>query len=265
MRILCIGAHPDDCEIGFAGTAARFAALGHTVKFVSVTDGGAGHHELQPATLTQVRKAEAAESALRLGIAEYEVLSHPDGSLQPGPEVRDDLIRQIRTWQADLVFTHRPWDYHPDHRYTSQAVQDSAYLVMVPHVCADTAPLSRNPIFLYMEDAFRRPLPFAADVAVDVEPVWDLKVAAMDAHVSQFYEWLPWVGGFSEDVPAGHEERREWLSEQYTRRPSECTRRVLAMRYGSEAAGRIRHAEAFEVCEYGRQPAGEELDAIFPF
>ena len=264
MRILCIGAHPDDCEIGFAGTAARLASTGCAVKFLSVTDGSAGHFALQPDELAGVRKQEAAESARRLGIASQEVLGYPDGALTPGLDLRDALIRQIRNWNTDIVLTHRPWDYHPDHRYTSQAVQDSAYLVMVPHVCPDTEPLRRNPIFLYLEDSFRRPAPFIPGIAVDIDSVWTQKVAAMDAHASQFYEWLPWVGGFSDTVPHEHDARKGWLSEQYTHTPNGCTLAALSRRYGSEAAAYIRHAEAFEICEYGRQPAWEEVDAIFP-
>ncbi len=193
MRIICIGAHPDDCEIQFGGTAAKFAALGHDVKFVSVTNGAAGHHRHSPQKLAAIRQGEAQAAARRLGIAETQILSYPDGDLAPTLEARHDILRQIRNWRADLVLTHRPWDYHPDHRYTAQLVQDSAYLVMVPHLCPDAPALRHNPVFLYLEDRFQSPVPFVADVAVDIDDVWDRKLDALDAHASQVYEWLPWV------------------------------------------------------------------------
>ncbi len=135
VRVICIGAHPDDCEIEFGGTAAKLAARGDAVKFVSVTNGEAGHHLHPGPKLVAIRKGEAEEAARRLGIAATEVLQNPDGQLVPSIQARNELVRQIRAWEADVVITHRPWDYHPDHRYTGQLVQDSAYLVMVPFVC----------------------------------------------------------------------------------------------------------------------------------
>ncbi len=263
MRFLCIGAHPDDCEIGFGGTAARLAAEGHAVKFLSVTDGGAGHQLHPPVALAAIRRKEASEAALRLGISETEILGHPDGALTPTLEVRQEMIRGIRAWQADVVLTHRPWDYHPDHRYTAQSVQDAAYLVMVPHLCPEIPPLRRNPAFFYLEDSFRLPGPFLPDIAVDIDAVWERKIAGMDAHASQFYEWLPWVsaGNSPEGVPTLPAERRSWLAAQYTRPLTACVAGVLGSRYGSR---KIRHAEAFQVCEYGRRPSPEELDEIFP-
>jgi LmbE family N-acetylglucosaminyl deacetylase len=264
LRILCIGAHPDDCELQFGGTAAKFAALGHAVKFVSVTNGDAGHTALSGTSLSQVRAQEAEEAARRLGIDATEVLDHHDGQLVPTLEARWQIVRQIRNWQADLVLTHRPYDYHPDHRYTAQLVQDSAYLVVVPKVCPDVAPLGRNPVFLYLEDHFRRPVRFAADIAVDIDDVWEQKMDGLDAHASQFYEWLPWVDGVSEQVPQDPSARRRWLSANWSHPPCGPARAALASRYGVERAREIQHAEAFELCEYGRRPAAAELEEMFP-
>jgi LmbE family N-acetylglucosaminyl deacetylase len=264
VRIICIGAHPDDCEIEFGGTAAKFAAEGHAVKFLAMTNGDAGHHVHARDTLAQIRRSEAEEAGRRLGIDAVEVLGNPDGALLPTIEIREQVLRQIRGWQADLVITHRPFDYHPDHRYTSQLVQDSAYLVLVPSVLPDVAPLRRNPVFLYLEDRFQMPVPFVPDIAVDIEDVWDVKIESMDAHASQFYEWLPWVEATLDRVPEETEERREWLRRTWRRPISPCTRAALARRYGSRAASAIRYAEAFQVCEYGRRPSAEELDEMFP-
>jgi LmbE family N-acetylglucosaminyl deacetylase len=257
VRIICIGAHPDDCEIEFGGAAYKFAAAGHAVKFLSVTDGAAGHHRLPAAEVAAIRKSEAAEAARRLGIAESGVLGYNDGELQPTLDAREQIVRRIRRWNADVVLTHRPWDYHPDHRYTGQLVQDSAYLVMVPHLCADTPALRHNPLFLYLEDAFQLPAPFIADVAVDIDDVFEHKLDALDAHASQVYEWLPWIEG--RQVP--DDPKRDWLSKQWTRPLSECSRAALKRRYGH--AG-MKHAEAFQICEYGRRASRQELDEIFP-
>jgi LmbE family N-acetylglucosaminyl deacetylase len=270
VRVICIGAHPDDCEIEFGGTAAKLAARGDAVKFVSVTNGEAGHHLLAGPRLVAIRQGEAEEAARRLGISATEVLENPDGQLLPSIAARNELVRQIRAWEADVVITHRPWDYHPDHRYTGQLVQDSAYLVMVPFVCPDTPALRRNPVFLHLEDSFQLPVPFRSDIAVDIDDVWTRKLDALDAHRSQVYEWLPWVSretsGMTEsaEVPTDAAARREWLNARWSREPSDCTRATLARRYGTEDAARVRHAEAFEVSEYGRRPAVRELDEIFP-
>jgi LmbE family N-acetylglucosaminyl deacetylase len=257
VKVLCIGAHPDDCEIGFGGTAAKFAAAGHDVKFVSMTDGSAGHFLHSRDETAATRRAEADEAARRLGIASTEVLSHRDGELTANLDARYEVLRRIREWQADIVLTHRPWDYHPDHRYTSQIVGDSAYLVMVPQVCPETPALSSNPVFLYMEDAFRLPAPFVPEIAVEID--WAAKIDALDAHASQFYEWLPWVEGRLGSVPKNS--RRDWLARTWKRSSSPCTAAAIARRYGSRT---VQHAEAFQLCEYGRQPSAEELDAIFP-
>ena len=146
LRVIAFGAHPDDCDIRAGGTAAQFAALGHAVKFVSVTNGDAGHQTEGGGALAMRRRAEAMESARRLGVT-YEVLDNHDGELLPTVEVRGQIIRRIREWRADIVLAPRPNDYHPDHRYTGVLVQDAAYMVVVPNICPDTPALRKNPAF----------------------------------------------------------------------------------------------------------------------
>src|SRR5229473_970550 len=75
LRIIAFGAHPDDCDQKAGGTAAKWAAQGHQVKFVAVTNGDAGHQTKGGGALAKRRRAEAMESAKRLGI-EYEVLDN---------------------------------------------------------------------------------------------------------------------------------------------------------------------------------------------
>ena len=264
LRIIAIGAHPDDCDIKFAGTAYKFAQAGHAVKFLSVTNGDAGHHEMGGGMLAKRRYLETQESARRLGIGEYEVLDNHDGELTPSLEVRRQIIRSIRRWKADIVIAPRPNDYHPDHRYAGVLVQDAAYMVVVPNVTPDVPPLENNPIFLYYQDNFQKPAPFRPDVVVSLDDVWDKKVNAMDAHTSQFYEWLPWVDHRLHEVPKDPVERKKWLAGMRVQRLSEAARATLVRRYGAGKAESVKFSESFELCEYGKQPSLEELDKIFP-
>jgi LmbE family N-acetylglucosaminyl deacetylase len=263
LRVIAFGAHPDDCDIRSGGTAAKFAQMGHAVKFVSVTNGDAGHQSQGGGALAKRRREEAKESGRRLGI-EYDVLDNHDGELLPTLDVRHQVIRKIREWNADIVLAPRPNDYHPDHRYTGVLVQDAAYMVVVPNVTPDTPPIRKNPVFLYFEDRFQRPNPFRPDIAISIDDVWDKKVAALDAHVSQFYEWLPWVDGRLSEVPKDENARKQWLAKERSGRISPAVRATLEKWYGPERAKSIQRAEAFEVCEYGRQPSEQELRQLFP-
>ncbi|MFB6230714.1 MAG: PIG-L deacetylase family protein [Salinibacter sp.] len=263
-RILFIGAHPDDCDVGAGGTAALLARHGHAVKFVSLTNGDAGHYEMGGGPLAKRRRAEAHEAARRLGIDEYEVLHYHDGELRPTLEVRRDVIRLIREWDADVVVGHRPNDYHPDHRYAGRVVQDAAYMVQVPNVLPKVEPTEGNPVFLYFEDGFEKPTPFEHDITVAVDEVIDTKIAALDAHESQFYEWLPWVNDALDEVPEGEEARRAWLKKQWTAPVPDDARENLAEWYGEEQAQEVQYAESFQIAEYGRQPSDAEIRRLFP-
>jgi LmbE family N-acetylglucosaminyl deacetylase len=264
LRIIVIGAHPDDCDIRAGGTAAKWAAMGHQVKFVSVTNGDAGHQSQGGGALAARRRAEAAEAGRRLGIAEYVTLDNHDGELVPSLDIREQLIREIRKWKADLVLAPRPNDYHPDHRYTGILVQDAAFMVVVPNICPDTPALRKNPVFMYHQDNFQKPTPFRADIAVDITDVYDKKVDALDAHVSQVYEWLPWLDGKVDQVPKDPADRRKWLGAQRDRGPNAVVRKALEKWYGTARAAKIQQAEAFEVCEYGKQPTESDLKRLFP-
>jgi LmbE family N-acetylglucosaminyl deacetylase len=263
LRIIMIGAHPDDCDQKGGGTAILFAKAGHAVKFVSVTNGDAGHQSMGGGMLAQRRLAEAKEAGKRFGV-EYDVLNNHDGELVPSLDVRLQIIRKIREWNADVVIAPRPNDYHPDHRYTGVLVQDAAYMVGVPNVASDTPPLKKNPVFLYFQDFFQRPNSFRPDVAIDITNVFEQKVHALDAHESQFYEWLPWIGGYAEQVPADKGSRKKWLATNRTVRITPEVQASLEKWYGKEAAGKVQHAEAFEVCEYGSRPTEADLKRLFP-
>src|SRR5262245_2781020 len=175
LRIIAFGAHPDDCDIRAGGVAAKWAAAGHKVRFVSVTNGDAGHMSEGGGQLAMRRRKEAEESARRLGI-EYIVLDNHDGELLPTLPIREQIIRQIRQWQADLVLAPRPNDYHPDHRYTGVLLQDAAFMVTVPNVTPDTPALRKNPVFMYFQDGFQKPAPFEPHVAVSIDDTYAKKI-----------------------------------------------------------------------------------------
>jgi LmbE family N-acetylglucosaminyl deacetylase len=263
VRVIAFGAHPDDCDIRAAGTAAKFAKLGYAVKFVSVTNGDAGHQSIGGGPLALRRRAEAEESGRRLGVT-YEVLDNHDGELLPTLDVRRQIIREIRQWRADVVLAPRPNDYHPDHRYTGVLVQDAAYMVVVPNICPETPALRKNPAFFYYEDNFQKPAPFRPDVAIDIDDVLQQKMDSLDAHVSQVYEWLPWVDGKLSEVPKDPAERKRWLVGIYAPPPDAAVRQALEKWYGQERGAKVQHAEAFELCEYGAQPNDGELRHLFP-
>ena len=270
LRIICFGAHPDDAEYKSGGTAALWAQQGHHVKLVSVTNGDIGHWQMSGGALAKRRTAESATVAERLGVVS-QVLDIHDGELEPNLENRRTITRLIREWNADIVISHRPWDYHPDHRYVGVLVQDAAYMVAVPFFCPDTPPLEKNPLFLYSSDRFKKPYPFKADIAVDVGSVFEKKVDALLALESQTFEGgaLGSAEKTAAAPPASKPElRRQWLRERWVQRQSSEARNhraALAMWYGEAAAADIKYAEAFEICEYGQQPTPAEIREFFPF
>jgi LmbE family N-acetylglucosaminyl deacetylase len=263
IRIIMIGAHPDDCDEDGGGAAILFAKMGYAVKFVSVTNGDAGHQLMKGKALAKRRFAEAQEAGKRFGV-KYDVLDNHDGQLLPTLEVRLQIIKKIREWNADIVIAPRPNDYHPDHRYTGVLVQDAAYMVAVPDVTPEVKALTKNPVFLYFQDGFQRPNPFRPDIAIDISDVYLQKIHAMDAHTSQMYEWLPWIGHYLQEVPAGNAERENWLAKTRAVEITPAVRSSLEKWYGTEKASQVKYAEAFEICEYGHQPTDEEKKQLFP-
>ena len=270
LRIVCFGAHPDDAEYKSGGTAALWAERGHHVLLVSVTNGDIGHWQMSGGELAKRRTAESAECANRLG-AHSKVLDIHDGELLPTLENRRTICRIIRQWQADIVISHRPWDYHPDHRYTGILVQDAAFMVTVPFFCPDVPHLKKNPVFLYSSDGFTKPYPFDPDIVVSLDSIFDKKVDALPALVSQAFEGG--AGGSAERMalvpPASDPQaRREWLYERWARRQGNEAnkfREQLIKLYGIEVGSKVKFAEAFEICEYGSRPTTKQLKELFQF
>jgi LmbE family N-acetylglucosaminyl deacetylase len=268
LRIVAFGAHPDDCELQASGTGALWAAKGHHVKFVSVTNGDIGHWREAGGPLALRRKQEVEKANGMLGIT-VEILDIHDGELLPTLEARQKLIRLIRQWNADLVIGPRPNDYHPDHRYTGILVQDAAYMVTVPFICPDVPPLKKNPVFMYYTDRFQKPNPSQPDIAISIDSVVEKKLDALAVMESQFLE-----GGANGDeglipkTPAERVARVKQVRDEQAARfrgLADRFRAQLKEWYGAEQGAKVRHAEAFEICEYGQQPNKAELKRLFPF
>lgn len=279
MKILMIGAHQDDAEFRCGGTAYKLARQGHTVRFLSMTNGCGGHHVLTPEETVAVRAEESAAVAKLLGI-EYEIWSdQPDCALIADLETRRRLIRCIRHFAPDLIITHRANDYHADHRAAAQLVQDASYMLVVPHECPDAPAMRAMPVIMYYEDGFTEPT-FKCDFIVGIDEVIDIKLRIAHLNVSQVYEWLPYTNG--ESVPDGEEARFEWLKGMDTSkshsdeeilslprgyavrfaRPAARFRESLIEKHGKERGGKIRYAEAFGFCQYGAA-LNDEIKNLF--
>lgn len=267
LRVLAIGAHPDDCEYHFGGTAALYVAAGHAVKFLTATNGNAGHQTLGRTELAAVRAREAANVSELAGV-EYEILPNDDAGLTADLETREQIIDVIRRYKPDLVFTHRTNDYHADHRTTGLLVQDSSFLLGVPAVCPSVPCLRYMPVILSFIDNFKRPMEFQPDVAVDVGSTVEMKTRMLDCHRSQFYDWLPWIEGEEDQVPATDEGKLAWLGGKVKGRDAGAAKRCreqLIARYGAAHGNRVEYAEAFEVSEYGAPLPAEKAKEYFPF
>ena len=287
LKVLMIGAHPDDCDICGGGLALKYAKAGHTVKFLSVCNGCGGHHKMSAKDVAERRYGETRAVASLAGI-EYDVWDIPDCEVTADLETRKRLILYIRKFNPDIIFTHRTNDYHADHRNAALLVQDASYLLTVPNLCPEEPAMRFMPVIMYFCDHFKNP-PFVPDIAIDIDDVIDDKYRLWNCHVSQFYEWLPYTYGIENDVPEKEEERLEWLHQPRVPRDkplsyaalesiggskSHCEaeeakyaamyRPLLIKRYGKRGKTVI-FAEAYELSEYGTQLNAENTKVLFPF
>jgi len=265
LKLLILGAHPDDAEFHAGGLATRYREAGHVVKMVSVTDGGAGHHRLPPTELIAVRREEARAAGKVIG-AEYVTWDFADGRLLPTLELREAIIREIRTYMPDLVLTHRINDYHPDHRAVGQAVQDASYMVTVPLVATDTPALRRDPVVAYMPDLFTRPNPLRPDIVLDVSGQIDSILAMLACHKSQVFDFLPYNGNVEPPVPADQAARMLWLQEwfdQHTGGRADFFREALIDTYGASHGSQVKYTEVFEISEYAAGVSPQQRKRLF--
>jgi N-acetylglucosamine malate deacetylase 1 len=264
LHVIIIGAHPDDPDKA-GGTAYKWAQLGYDVLMVSLTNGDAGHQTIKAKKLAKIRREEARKAGEVIGVR-YITLDNHDGQLMPTYKNRLQVIKIIREQKADIVIFPRPYDYHPDHRYTGVLVLDAAYMVTVPTILPEVPYLQKNPVFLFMSDGFIHPEPFKADVCVDIDDAIEKKIDMYHQHKSQVYEWLPFNRGGLNEVPATDSDRRIWLGK--TRKGgSDATpyREKLVELYGSGKGSQTKYCEAFQDSGYGTRLTKENISYYFPF
>jgi len=257
-RVLVFGAHPDDAEFFAGGFLCEHKHRGSEIRLVSVTNGQSGHHETSSEVLVAQRREEARQSGQVLG-CDYVTWDFPDGALEPSLAVREAIIREIRRFEPDLVLTHRPWDYHPDHRAVGQAVQDASYMVMVPKIAPGNRVPSREPVVAYMVDLFTRPAAFRADFVLDASGHLSKVLKMLGCHRSQFTQWLPWIERI-EDMPSEPGKWELWFEKFYLDRTAPRALRFWNLAWGPAPA----LVEAFEVSEYAGKLASDQSDRLFP-
>jgi len=267
-RILLLGAHPDDAEYHAGGLLTRYRKeLDATVKLISLTDGAAGHHERSSEELKTLRQQESANAGKVIG-AEYVNWDLPDAHLEASIENRDRVIREMRAFRPDLVLTHRPCDYHPDHRAVGQLTQDASYLVTVPKVLPEVPPLFDDPVIFYMADLFTRPSPFRPDLVLDVGEQVDSIVNMLACHRTQVFEWLPYEEGILDLVPDEEDAKLDWLRGWFLDQIGERADRfrdALVATYGEERGQDVTYCEAYEVSEYASPLDDEKRAKLWPF
>lgn len=263
FRVMFVGAHPDDADYQFGATATRLVRAGARVTFVSVCNGDNGHQTMDPDELAARRYNESQAAAKAYGVDRYVIMGEHDCRVEATVDLRQRIVRLIRTFAPHLVITHRTCDYHADHRATGQAVQDATYLMGVPLFCPDTPVPETLPFVMYAGDRFTMPRPFRPDLLVDGDEALDTTLRALACHESQLFEWLPPEYGVDpKTIPADSAGRLDYLRRNVP--PDlfmlgETYRDVIDRTFGGKGP---RYVEAFEVCEYARPPAKKEIDYL---
>lgn len=287
LKVLMIGAHLDDNDFEGGGTALKYLKAGHDVRFISLCNGCGGHHELTPEEIAKRRYNEAQEVKKLIGLSAYDVWDVNDCEIMADLETRKRLVRYIREYNPDIIFSHRTNDYHADHRNTAVLVQDASYLLIVPNFCPEVPAMKEMPVIMFFNDRFTNP-PFMPEIVVSIDDVIDKKYEMYNCHVSQIYEWLPYTHGEIDLVPKDEKERLEWyrspriprdrtltleeLAPYKTKNHSEYReaffaskhRDILIKRYGEEGK-KVLFAEAFQLSEYGSPLTEENVKELFPF
>ena len=184
LDILVLAAHPDDAEISCAGTIARHIAMGHKVGIVDFTRG-----ELGTRGTVEIRAAEAAEAAKILGVSVRENLGLRDGFFENDATHQLAVIRAIRKYQPSIVLANAVYDRHIDHGRGASLAYDACFLSGLVRI--DTkdengksqAPWRPGVVYHYIQSLYIEP-----DFIVDVSDYWDIKIEALKAFKSQFYD-----------------------------------------------------------------------------
>ncbi len=186
MNILAIGAHPDDVETSCGGTLAKYAKLGHKVFTATTTNGNIGSATLPMDEIAKIRKEEARRAAAHIG-AEYICLDYDDEMFYEDKQARINFINLVRYCKADVILTHAPNDYNPDHELTSKIIRDIAVMIPIAKIQTKAKPYDKIPIIAYFEPVHG--LGFVPTEYVDISDVIDIKRAMCYEHKSQI-QWM---------------------------------------------------------------------------
>lgn len=282
LKILMIGAHPDDCEFSGGGTALKYIENGHIVKYLSTTNGCCGHQTYKRDELVKIRQEEMNTVSKKYGII-YESWDIPDTELVADLKTREKMVETIRAFKPDVIFTHRTNDYHPDHRNTALLVQDASYLLIVPSYLPNVEPLKETPVIMFFHDNFTNP-PIKPNVFIDITDVIDKKYDSYFCHSSQVFEWLPFASNKLHLIPKDNAERITWYKTPYVPRDKILSLNKLK-KYANHSDYRdaliastfrkffkktyknkkVIFGEVFETSEYGKQLTDEIKKELFPF
>lgn len=257
MNIIVIFAHPDEGEIYVGGTSYLLSRLGHRVKFLSLTNGDAGHYEMAPATLAAKRYQEAMAAKAVLDLADYEILDHHDQYLENTAVVRRQVVDRIRDWGADVVFSYYPIEGgHVDNMCAGRIVRDAA----------PTLAMTPMPVCLYIRDYFTVDFSYIPEIAIPVDEVWETKLRACACHASQVCDAIPHELGILAAVRADPERQRQLIYDNtyaFTRK-TPAIALALQKWFGAARAEAVTYVEAFEIAEFGRQISDQEAVQLFP-
>lgn len=187
MNVLAIGCHPDDIEVNCVGTLIKCVKRGDKVTACHVANGNMGHELIMPDELRKIRAEEAKKAGALAGI---EVISCDIGDLrvyEGSEEQRNKVVDVIRKVQPDMIITHSPTDYMPDHVAVSRLVFDAAFAASVPHYETAVSGASKVTPIYYMDNT--EGVNFIPTEYVDITEEIDLKMEMLECHVSQL-KWL---------------------------------------------------------------------------
>ncbi len=187
MRVLAIGCHPDDIEIACAGTLAKYKNRGDDVTICHVANGNLGHKILRPKELAVIRKQEAKKAGAHIG---SEVLCCDIGDIlvyEGDKKQRDAVVEVIRYAKPDVIFTHSPNDYMPDHLAVSRLVFDASFAASVPHYETGSDYHGQVTPLYYMDTLAG--LGFVPTEYVDISETMEVKLAMLEEHESQM-KWM---------------------------------------------------------------------------
>lgn len=187
MIILAIGAHPDDLEISCAGTLTKMKQAGHEVVLCHASNGDKGHYKIPADELIRIRQQEAQKAGAVIGCKVIS-LGLKDGEILSGNEsARSVFIDLIRSVQPDMVITHAPNDYMPDHVAVSQLVFDTTFVATLPGF-SDRYPIAKKVPALYYMDNLSG-IDFQPTIYVDISDTFETKMEMLNQHQSQLV-WL---------------------------------------------------------------------------